>query len=355
VTAAPLNTKKIGSTTVISDGRLALPATIADTKLSPMSQDEFILGFQKAVAKGWTVGAKYTHRTINNGVDDWCDPTSVGTWMNANGYPDFDSHTMAGCQLINPGRDVTLMMDAKNDGVLVPITIPSKVTGIAEYTRKYDSVELSFDRAFDGKWGLAGSYTYSRSTGTAEGYVNSTIDQEDAGVSQDFDFGVFTDGSDGLLPNDRTHAIKLFGTLGITDNFRIGLNLNSTSGRPMSRIGFVPDSTPGDATLYTTASTYYYLNDKGVTVLGRRGTEGRTPWTTTLDLQGAYTQMFGKNKLTLQMDIFNIFNTQQVSEFNETSDFSRDSVADGRRSLNYGNPTSFQTPRAVRLSARYEF
>jgi TonB dependent receptor/TonB-dependent Receptor Plug Domain len=357
VTAAPLNLSQIGGTTVISDGSLALPSTIADTNLQPMSQDEFIVGFQKAVAKGWTVGAKVTHRKINNGMDDWCDPASVGAWANANGYPNFDYHTMAGCQLVNPGRDVTLNMDVNNDGVLVPTTIPAAATGLALYTRKYNAVELSFEKAFDGKWGLAGSYTYSQSKGSAEGYVNSTIDQDDAGVSQDFDFGTFTNGANGYLPNDRTHAIKLFGTYGITENFRVGLNLNSTSGRPLSKIGFVPGDTPGDATLYTTASTYYHLNDQGVTVLGQRGSEGRSPWNHTIDLQAAYTQKFGANKLTLQVDVFNVFNTQRPTELNEQYDYSRDTTdpAPGRASLNYGNPTSFQTPRSVRLTARYEF
>lgn len=358
VTAAPTGLAQVGGTTLISDGTLALPSTIADINLSPMSQDEYILGFQKALAKGWTGGVKYTHRAINNGVDDWCDPASVGDWAVANGYPKFDYHTMASCQLVNPGRSVTLNMDVNNDGVLVPVTIPVEVTGLGAYTRKYDALEFTVDRAFDGKWGMSGSYTYSRSTGSAEGYVNSTIDQEDAGVSQDFDFGTFTNGANGLLPNDRTHAIKLFGTLGLTENIRVGLNLNSTSGRPKSRIGFVPGSTPGDATLYTTASTYYYLNADGVTVLGQRGSEGRTPWTHTLDLQAAYTKKMGNNnKLTLQMDIFNVLNTQEPTELNETSDYSRDTTdpAPGRRSLNYGNPTSYQTPRSIRLTARYEF
>lgn len=357
-TQAPTGLKEIGTTTLISDGSLALPATIADTNLSPMNQDEYIIGFQKAIAKGWTAGVKYTHRVINNGMDDWCDPASVGAYVTANGYPNFDYHTMAGCQLVNPGRDVTLMMDLNNDGVLKQFTIPAAATKLALYTRKYDALELSFEKAFDGKWGLAGSYTYSQSKGTAEGYVNSTIDQEDAGVSQDFDFGTFTDGSDGYLPNDRTHQIKLFGTYAITDTFRIGANLNSTSGRPLSRIGFVPSTTPGDATLYTTASTYYYLNAQGVTVLGQRGSEGRTPWTHTLDLQFAYTPKIGKDKLTLQADIFNVFNTQQATELNEINDYSRDTSKvgqPGRISLNYGNPTSFQAPRSVRLTARYEF
>lgn len=358
VTAKPLNLVQIGKTSVISDGSLALPATIADTNLQPMSQDEFILGFQKAIAKGWTFGTKLTKRKILNGMDDWCDPPTVGHWANENGFPNFDYHTMAGCQLVNPGRDVTLMMDVNDDGVLKPVTIPGAATGLTQYTRTYNAIEFTLNKAFDGKWGGSASYTFGKSKGTAEGYVNSTIDQEDAGVSQDFDFGTFTHGAKGYLPNDRRHQVKLFGVFAVNDDIKVGINLNSTSGRPLSRIGFVPSDTPGDAALYTSASTYYYLDSTGKTVLGERGAEGRTPWTHTIDLQAAYTKKINANTLTFQVGIFNLLNTQTATELYEINDYSRGTTkvgTVGRVSLNYGLPTSFQTPRSVRFTTRYEF
>lgn len=358
VTQKPLNLVPIGTTRLIADGSLALPATIADTNLQPMSQDEFILGFQKAIAKGWTFGTKLTKRKILNGMDDWCDPPTVGHWANDNGFPNFDYHTMASCQLVNPGRDVTLMMDVNNDGNLQPVTIPAAATGLSQYTRTYNAIEFTLNKAFDGKWGGSASYTFGKSKGTAEGYVNSTIDQEDAGVSQDFDFGTFTHGAKGYLPNDRRHQVKLFGVFAVNENIKVGINLNSTSGRPLSRIGFVPSDTPGDAALYTSASTYYYLDSTGTTVLGQRGDQGRTPWTHTIDLQAAYTKKINANTLTFQVGIFNLLNTQTATELNEINDYSRGTTtvgSVGRVSLNYGLPTSFQTPRSVRFTTRYEF
>jgi hypothetical protein len=358
VTQKPLNLVPIGTTKVISDGSLALPATIADTNLQPMSQDEFIVGFQKAIAKGWTFGTKLTKRKILNGMDDWCDPPSVGHWANDNGFPNFDYHTMASCQLVNPGKDVTLMMDVNDDGVLKPVTIPASATGLTQYSRTYNAIELTLNKAFDGKWGGSASYTFGKSKGTAEGYVNSTIDQEDAGVSQDFDFGTFTHGAKGYLPNDRRHQVKLFGVFAVNEDIKVGINLNSTSGRPLSRIGFVPSDTPGDAALYTSASTYYYLDSTGTTVLGQRGDQGRTPWTHTIDLQAAYTKKINANTLTFQVGIFNLLNTQTATELNEINDYSRGTTtvgSVGRVSLNYGLPSSFQTPRSVRFTTRYEF
>jgi hypothetical protein len=351
-----LSAKDIGTPQIISDGSLANPATIADMNLKPMSQDEYILGFQKALAARWTMGVKATYRKLNNGMDDYCSHLGFERWAADNGHKDFDSGTMAGCILLNPGNDLTLMMDLNNDGTLKKATIPSSYLGLTKYTRTYRALELTLERPWDGKWGLNASYVWSKLKGTGEGYVNSVINQEDAGVTQDFDFAALTDGADGYLSNDRRHVFKLYGNYGLTDEWRLGFNATVSSGRPTSCIGFVPawarDAT--DAANYTTASSYYCLNDKGQSELHQRGSAGRTPWSGSLDLQVAYLPRAYKG-LSLQADIFNLFNSQKVTEWNEQRDYSRDTVGEGRLNLNYQRPTGFQTPRSVRLTARYAF
>jgi len=90
-TAAPTGVTQIGTTLVNSDGRIPNPATISATNLSPMNQDEYILGIQKAIAKGWTAGAKFTYRKINSGMDDFCGHYAMEDWAADNGYTSFDS------------------------------------------------------------------------------------------------------------------------------------------------------------------------------------------------------------------------------------------------------------------------
>lgn len=359
VTQGPLGlgANQIGIPQVVGDGSLPNPATIADTKLKPMSQDEFILGFQKALAQGWSVGAKYTHRKVNDGMDDYCSHIGFEKWAADNKYTNFDSSTMAQCILLNPGKDVNLQVDVNNDGKLKAVTIPSSYLGLAKYTRVYNGLELTLDRPFNGKWGLNASYTLSKTKGTAEGYVNSVINQEDAGVTQDFDFGSLTDGSDGYLANDRRHVFKAYGNYAITPEVRLGFNATVSSGRPLNCIGFVPDGLPdsSDAANYTTASSYYCLGNDGKSHLIQRGTVGRTPWSGSLDLQLAYMPTMAKGKLTIQADVFNVFNSLKAIELNEQRDYSRDTVGEGKLNPNYQQPTSFQTPRSVRLTARYEF
>lgn len=358
-TQAPLNlsASDIGVPQITGDGTLPRPATIADTELNPMSQDEFILGFQKALAKGWTMGMKATYRKVNDGMDDYCSHLGFEQWAADNGYKNFDSSTMATCFLINPGNDVSLQMDLENDGKLKQVVVPAKYLGLGKYTRTYRAIELTAERPYNGTWGLAASYTWAKLKGTAEGYVNSVINQEDAGVSQDFDFGSLDDGADGYLSNDRRHVFKLYGNYGITDTLRLGFNGTVASGRPTSCIGFVPETAydHSDARNYTTASSYYCLKEGGKSSLQQRGTAGRTPWTATLDLQLAYMPRIANGKVTFQFDVFNVFNSQKAVEFDERRDYSSDTLSEGKLNLNYQKPSSFQSPRSVRLTARYEF
>jgi hypothetical protein len=268
---------------------------------------------------------------------------------------------------MNPGRDLNLNIDLDNTGTLTNVTIPNSYLGVAKYERKYQSLEFKLDRPFNGVWGLSGSYVLAKSEGTAEGYVQSQLDQEDAGVTQDFDFGSFTDGAFGALPNDRRHTLKAYGAYQLSPNFRFGFNFVASSGRPKSCVGYVPttvfdyfgpvaNSTSGGSGAYNSASSYYCRTGPGFTAeLNQRGTKGRTPWTNSVDLSMAYLTKIGTNKLTLQADIFNFFDSRKATETNELFDYSRATSGPEGINPNYGNPTGFQSRQSVRLTARYEF
>jgi hypothetical protein len=352
---------EIGSAQVVSDGRLPDPGTVADTALKPMNQDEFILGFQKALSRQLLVGIKGTYRKINAGMDDYCDHPAIAAWITANVKASYEDN-LATCVLMNPGQPLNLKVDLDGDGKLVPLTIPASALGLAKYERTYKALEFTVERPWDGKWSLNASYTWSKSFGTAEGYVQSNLNQEDAGVTQDFDFGSFTNGAKGYLPNDRRHVVKVFGNYQLADEWRLGGSAVVSSGRPVSCIGFVPPTVPDfdGSGQYTSASSYYCIKDPNkAAVLVQRGSAGRTPWTTNFDLSIDYLPQWAQKKLTLQVAVFNLLNNQKATELNEVRDYSRDASNSTtfplRQNLNYLSPTSFQDPRYVRLTARYEF
>ena len=52
------------------------------------------------------------------------------------------------------------------------------------------------------------------------------------------------------------------------------------------------------------------------------------------------------------MDVFNLFNNDSVTEYNEAGDISANSVT---LSPDFLNDVNYQAPRSVRFSARYDF
>ncbi|MGO4551641.1 carboxypeptidase regulatory-like domain-containing protein [Lysobacter sp. 2RAF19] len=360
------------------------PRTVAATNLDPMYQDEYILGFQKQLTPNWMLGMRAIHRDVKAGMDDICSKNGFNQWAADNGFdPAFAADglgiDMANCFIANPGKDVSIALDPTNSGTLQVYTVPAHYLGLPEYQRTYNAVEFFWERSKADNWYMQGSYTFAKSRGNAEGYVNSTLEQEDAGLTQDFDFAAFEQGAYGYLPNDRRHSLKLFGSYDLSDQWVVSANLLIQSGRPVSCYGFIPTEAlnigaPDEGTLGLYSASSFYCPDAngqfavpdagadGVAGtaddferryrLGNRGDQGRTPWTQTLDLGVSYTPTWAQKKLTLQMTVLNVLNAQTATEWNETSQTTR---LDAATRPDYLNDVNYQTPRSVEFVARYRF
>jgi hypothetical protein len=364
VTAAPITLgSQIGAPVVTSPGIVPVPDTVTAGNLKPMYQDEIILGFQHAFDSGWTAGVRGVWRKVKNGMDDYCYHGAFERWAEDNGHDDFDSSTVPECVILNPGNDAEFALDLDGSGNLTRVTIPNRYFDIPKYRRKYNAFEFFWERPWDGKWSVQGSYTWAHSRGNAEGYVNSSIEQGDAGITQDFDFPSFMDGADGRLPNNRRHTIKLFGVAQIAEEWRVGTNWLIQSGRPTNCLGFVPEGArdfDGSGS-YISPSSFYCvdhidIDDQGnphpVSTLRPRGSAGDTPWVTSIDLSLAWIPNFANKNFTLKLDVFNVFNAKRALQFNETGDLNRGSPEPNG---DFRLIDTYQSPRAVRLTARYDF
>jgi len=336
------------------------PSTVAATNLSPMYQDEFILGAQMDFGNNWTAGVRGIFRKVKDGMDDYCGHQAYVDWAEDNGHTNFDGRrqaeggSMPECVLINPGRDVSLAVDLEGDGNLQVVTIPASYFGMPTYQRKYGALEFFFERAYADKWYLQGSYTLAKSEGNVEGYVNSTLEQSDAGITQDWDHALFTHGAYGPLPNDRRHTVKLFGAYELSDEWRLGASFLLQSGRPRNCNGYIPADQLGPADqrqLLWSASSFYCPDADGNTVLGQRGDRGRTPWTYNLDMSAAYKPHWAGDHLSMEMQVFNVFNIQRVTEYQERAE--RGGNATKEPDPNFGNIVNYQTPRSVQFIVRY--
>ncbi len=351
----PVLGDQLGSRLVNHSGETPNPLSVVDPNIKPMHQDELILGFQKALTNGWSVGVKYTHRRLKDAMDDICNDEGPGVWAakptsaGGGGYTQDQADAIAGaigsCFLYNAGRDLTANVDLDGTGKLTTVKIPAVALQMPEPKRIYDAVEFSFERAWDKKWSLQGSYVYALSRGNTEGYVKSDIGQDDAGISQDFDYPGLMEGSEGFLPNDRRHSLKLFGSFAVTDEWRLGGSFIAKSGRPKNCFGYYNGTTDTVSIKYGSSS--FYCNG----VPTPRGSQGRLPWTREVNLQATYTPNWQKG-LTVTLDALNIFNERGIRGINEQGEFGV-----GSPDPSYGQPIadSLQKARSVRLTASYEF
>ena len=353
---------QIGPTSINGSKKAPEPTSVTSKGLTPMFQDEIIIGAQRRFDAGYTLGIRSVYRKVKNGMDDHCSRQPYISWMVSKGVAQATAESLAGdiptCQIINPGKDVTLSFDSNNDGTADLNTIAAKFFGLPKYSRSYYSVELFGDMK-GSNWAVDGSYTLSFSRGNVEGYVNSTLGQDDAGATQDFDNALFEDGAQGYLPNDHRHVFKLFGTYKPTRQITLGGNLYVASGAPLSCQGFVPLNDPRvgyDAThglgSYS-GSSFYCLGSDGKTTLKDRGSEGRTDWLYRLDANVAYRPDWADGHVTFIAQVNNIFDLKGVEMLNQSS--AKGTATSYEPNPNYMQPTRYQSPRSVRLIARYNF
>ena len=260
-------------------------------------------------------------------MDDLIVDHALTAWAKANGFPKFDATGSHAYVLANPGQPIRMYWDFNENGkldsneqaVLTPqqLQYPSAV-------RKYHAVELFAERMWDGKWTGQISYTWAHSYGNYEGWVLSDNGQADAGITQMFDSPLLTKNTYGNLPNDRRHQIKAFGAYALTKDITIGVNQLVTSGRPKNKIGTAIDTIAGN---YGSA----YL-------LAPRGSLGTTDSIWKTDVALTYRPKWSKARsLTIQLDVFNVFNNLGVTETFQNSE-----NAAGGVERKYGLPTSWQ-------------
>jgi hypothetical protein len=275
-----------------------------------------------------------------------------------------DAEGIAGCEDIwtgyhqyvvaNPGSDLTIdLPDAiggESDVRTVTFTADDLAAiGFPAAKRTYDAVELTARRPWDGVWAFEANYTWSESKGNSEGFVQSDFQQDDSGITQDFDQPGFVEGASGLLPNHRRHRFKAWGGYALFENFMMGTNLTLESPRKLSCFGYHPGSDVTDGSFengYGAAS--HYCGG----VLSPRGSAQETDWVAQVDLSARLNFDMPTGQLvTLRADVFNLFNSAAVQDRYEIGDIDEDF----NPHPNFGQARLYQAPRSVRLGMDISF
>ncbi|WP_229259495.1 TonB-dependent receptor [Duganella aceris] len=345
VTGAPTGLTPLGGLFSANNefGQSKDPRQVAAQNMDSLYQDELILGFERAFSQNLNFGAKVTYRKLKSTIDDFCDQRPFDKYAADHGIT---NNFVFGCALFNPGKDNDFLVDYAGDGLkLTKVHLTAAELGYPEVKRSYAALDLFAEHPLRNGWYGKVNYTLSRNAGNTEGQTRSDSGQADVSTTAVFDYPELTLNSNGLLPNDRKHQLKAYGFYQFTDEFSVGGNLLVASGRPKNCIGNLPDSyyaANNTATDY--GSEFFFCNNEAST----RGTRGRMPWDTRLDLNIAYQPRIVKG-LVLKADVFNVFDRQTAQ--NQTEAYN---VGKAVNAL-YGNVISYTAPRSIKLTAEYSY
>ncbi|WP_226704264.1 TonB-dependent receptor [Microbulbifer elongatus] len=342
------------------DAGVANPEAEVDNDLESSYQDELILGYEKLFAENWKVGVRGIHRRFHNAIEDMKIAVDIPGCGRFGRFGPGDSNDWV---FGNPGQELTLTRMC-DDGQVRQFTVDlgeNQMPGLdgnplggPEVERKYNAIELVIDRKFADKWSANGSYTWSRSYGNYEGGVNSDTGNDIPGWTEAGDDVAYLLGNYGRLPNDRTHSLKLWGEYAFTEDFSVSATFRASSGRPINA--------RAQGNPFTNSESYEFnyvcvancidgdSNAEREFERLNKGQFGETDVVSSLDLGVAYRLDLGNTNMNLRADVFNVLNSQAVTDVDEIL---RTSMATNRD--DFLSPTSFQPRRSVRLSASVDF
>lgn len=298
-----------------------------DPELEAQSSDEIALGGEYEVFEGARVGLSYMHRYLNNVIEDMSRDEGTTYFIGNPGY-----------------RAASRFPKARRD---------------------YDALTLSFQKSFSSHWLAAASYTLSSLRGNYNGLFTPGSDYTAPNRTSAFDVLALVPNTDGPLPGDHTHAIKLYGAAEISPLpsliTSVGVSYQALSGGPLNVLSGSP-----------------LFGGGGGAFILPRGEGGRLPWVHTVDTNVTVGyRLAGSSVLSVSLDVFNLFNFQEVTSRDEVyTTVAVRPIAGGKladlpgklvdyetgqpitgdiESKNFGRPTSYQAPRQVRLGARVTF
>ena len=350
-----------GVDTSQGDGTVGDLRSEVDKDLDPVYQDEAILGFQQLLGEKWSWGVRGIYRKLHRAIDDM-EITATGACGAAGEI---------GWVMANPGEKVTVWGDTDCNGSADGwVTVDTAREGWAMYDddgnylgqrgwvkpkRTYKALEFQLDRAWDEKWAMNASYTWSKSEGNAEGPVNSDTNFGDTGRTENFDDPWVNLGGDGPLANNREHQFKLRGTYAFNENWQVGGSVDVQSGGPITGFGA---GNPYDAKKY---HSYFICvancdTAQPTYVHSARGAYGDMPWTYDLGASVTYLRTFGETNMRIKFAVFNLLNQQKEVRVDQDLQPTV-GVEDGETLFNegFGLGYGFQQPRYAQLTVTVDF
>jgi outer membrane receptor protein involved in Fe transport len=317
-------------------GNLGSTHTPIDPDIKPQTVNEVTAGFEYEIARDLAVGARGIYR-------------AQGTVIEDGSFDDGDTYF-----LFNPGESLTDRLAETTIG-----------TRFGRARRYYRALEFTATKRFTNNYQFIASYVFSSLIGNYEGLFRNDNGQSDPNITSLFDLVSLLANSYGRLPNDRPHQFKLDGSYRTPFKLLIGGSFRAQSGIPFNAL--IAHPVYGDNEGFLVPRGTAIVPDAGAVVAG--GSAGvnsvggtRSPTTYNLDLNAYYPIQFGENRqLRLQVDWFNVFNSQRAVTLNQTLRTTSGVTGAAAAGLPdqpnpfYGTGSIFQFPSSLRLGLKFQF
>jgi hypothetical protein len=277
--------------------------------LKGIYQDEYALGFDKALSPSLSVGVRYTYRNLGRTIEDRCDFDA--------GYPEANGNT---CVIINPGSsspfstgqgvhtcDGRDYIDASGNSSQSQCTGPQTTNvAVPAAERKFHGVEFVVKNRISNQMWAQFSYLWSHLYGNYNGeasigeFAYPGGGQTDPGINADFDYPLFEKNAYGNLALDRRHQFRLDGVYTMPFGLSVGLSAHLRSGSPLSEYGYFNSGYGAEG--YQVVPT---------------GSAGRTPWDYDFNLSASYAIKFSGVTVTLIAQGNNLLNHQDILGYNQ--------------------------------------
>jgi hypothetical protein len=206
---------------------------------------------------------------------------------------------------------------------------------------RYLGLELSLAKLGESNPQYAASYVLSRNEGNYVGLYDTDSGVGNPNGGNNFQTPTELEDAKGLLPNDRTHVLKLFGAYRFPFGLDVGAFFSFQSGTPLNEFG-ANQTHPWE---------FVFLRP--------RGSAGRTPSIWNLDLHLSY-NLPGMDRLPgryrLILDAFHLFSREEPVRIVQQRFLAVDEEGNQiSPNPNYLKGLAFQPPTTVRLGLQVDF
>jgi len=295
-----------------------------DPGLKPVSQSEVTFGAEKKISEEISFSARLVYKHLIRTIED------VGVLMQ-----DAQGNWSEQYYIGNPGEGWT--MPVSKGGRFADMYWESPLP-----KREYWGLNLALEKRFSNNWQGGFNYTWSRMTGNYGGLSSSDESGRNSpNVERYWDlwferYDIHGRPLDGVLPSDRTHYFKAYGSYAFPFGLTVGVVGYGRSGLPRN--------------------TSLSFNNMQIFPDGYFDTGKRLPFLFTADLYIEYNLRIAKKyTVNLNATIFNFTNTSTITGYYDRANYTMLALSDAELLAQKTNYVPWQTYVQNKIQVGYQW